>query len=54
MARRLERYGCNPVLAAGLIVILSGVSTVVGLASGPILGALIMYYLLKDGGQLRR
>jgi predicted PurR-regulated permease PerM len=27
---------------------------VIGLASGLILGALIMYYLLKDGSQLRR
>jgi predicted PurR-regulated permease PerM len=44
-----------PLASGGLVTeILSGVSTLIGLASGLILGALIMYYLLKDGSQLRR
>jgi predicted PurR-regulated permease PerM len=34
--------------------VVSGVGTLVGLASGVILGALIMYYLLKDGTTFRR
>ena len=34
--------------------LVSGVHALVGLASGLILGALIMYYLLKDGTRLRR
>lgn len=37
-----------------LTVLVSGVSTIIGLASGLILGTLIMYYLLKDGAELRR
>ena len=32
----------------------SGVDALIGLASGVILGSLIMYYLLKDGTSLRR
>lgn len=44
-----------PLASGGFVTeILSGVSTLVGLASGIILGALIMYYLLKDGTELRR
>ena len=34
--------------------LVSGIGTVVAVASGVILGALIMYYLLKDGTRLRR
>ena len=37
-----------------LTKVVSGVGTLIGLASGLILGALIMYYLLKDGTRLRR
>ena len=37
-----------------LTKMVDGVDTVIGLASGMILGALIMYYLLKDGNKLRR
>ena len=37
-----------------LTKIVSGVGTIIGIASGIILGALIMYYLLKDGNRLRR
>ena len=33
---------------------MSGIGAMVGVASGVILGALIMYYLLKDGTRLRR
>lgn len=44
-----------PAVEGGFLTLLvSGVSTVVGLASGLILGTLIMYYLLKDGASLRR
>jgi predicted PurR-regulated permease PerM len=34
--------------------VVSGVDALVGLAGGLILGALVMYYLLKDGTRLRR
>ena len=45
----------SPAVAEGFITkIVSGVEALVGLASGLILGALIMYYLLKDGTSLRR
>jgi predicted PurR-regulated permease PerM len=44
-----------PALAEGFVTkVVSGVNTLVGVASGLILGALIMYYLLKDGTSLRR
>jgi len=44
-----------PAVEGGFLTLLvSGVSTVVGLAGGLILGTLIMYYLLKDGASLRR
>ena len=44
-----------PAVEGGFLTLLvSGLSTVVGLASGIILGTLIMYYLLKDGAALRR
>ncbi|SKC61073.1 AI-2E family transporter [Krasilnikoviella flava] len=43
-----------PTVTGGVVTgLLEGVSTIVGLASGLILGALIMYYLLKDGTKLR-
>jgi putative heme transporter len=45
----------SPAVAEGFVTkIVSGVEALVGLASGLILGALIMYYLLKDGTSLRR
>ena len=45
----------SPAIAEGFVTkIVSGVQALVGLASGLILGALIMYYLLKDGTSLRR
>jgi predicted PurR-regulated permease PerM len=37
-----------------LTKVISGVGSLIGLVSGLILGALIMYYLLKDGTSLRR
>jgi predicted PurR-regulated permease PerM len=44
-----------PMISGGfLTAVVSGVGTLVGVASGLILGALIMYYLLKDGTRLRR
>jgi predicted PurR-regulated permease PerM len=44
-----------PMIAEGFLTrLVSGVDTLVGLASGLILGSLIMYYLLKDGTRLRR
>jgi predicted PurR-regulated permease PerM len=45
----------EPMATGGFITeLVDGVSAVVGIASGLILGALIMYYLLKDGTALRR
>jgi putative heme transporter len=45
----------EPAIADGFVTkIVSGVEALVGLAAGLILGALIMYYLLKDGTSLRR
>jgi putative heme transporter len=42
-------------VAEGFVThLVSGLNSLVGLASGLILGALIMYYLLKDGTRLRR
>jgi len=44
-----------PAIAEGFLTkLVEGVNSLVGLASGIILGALIMYYLLKDGTALRR
>ncbi len=44
-----------PAIAEGFVTkIVSGIDALVGLAGGLILGALIMYYLLKDGTRLRR
>jgi putative heme transporter len=44
-----------PAISDGFVTkIVSGVEAMVGLAGGLILGALIMYYLLKDGTSLRR
>ena len=44
-----------PEVTGGFVTkLVSGVGTLIGVASGLILGALIMYYLLKDGTRLRR
>ncbi|MEL7974616.1 AI-2E family transporter [Isoptericola sp. F-RaC21] len=43
-----------PTVTGGFVTgLVEGVGTIVGLASGLILGALIMYYLLKDGTRLK-
>lgn len=45
----------SPTVQGGfLTTLVSGIGAMVGLASGVILGALIMYYLLKDGSSMRR
>ncbi len=45
----------SPAVAEGFVTkVVSGVDALIGLASGLILGSLIMYYLLKDGTSLRR
>ena len=45
----------EPMANGGFVTeLVDGVNKLVGLASGLILGALIMYYLLKDGTSLRR
>jgi predicted PurR-regulated permease PerM len=45
----------EPMATGGFVTeLVDGVNKLVGLASGLILGALIMYYLLKDGTSLRR
>jgi putative heme transporter len=45
----------GPTIGSGFLPeLVSGFDKLIGLASGVILGALIMYYLLKDGSRLRR
>ncbi len=45
----------SPAVAEGFVTkVVSGVDALIGLASALILGAMIMYYLLKDGTSLRR
>jgi hypothetical protein len=52
---RSATEGAAPIITDGFLTkLISGVSTVIGLASGIILGALVMYYLLKDGNRFRR
>lgn len=47
--------GAAPTVGEGFLTHLAeGVDKFVGLASGLVLGALIMYYLLKDGSRIRR
>ena len=54
-AARAATESAAPTIAGGFLThLVSGVSTLVGLASGVILAALIGYYLLKDGTRLRR
>ncbi len=53
-ARAAVKEAAPAVTGGFLTHLLSGVNTLVGFASGLILGALIMYYLLKDGSRLRR
>ena len=52
---RAATEAAAPVIGEGFVThLVSGVGTLIGVASGLILGALIMYYLLKDGTALRR
>jgi putative heme transporter len=52
---RAATEDAEPMVTGGVLSkVVSGFGTLVGLASGLILGALIMYYLLKDGTRLRR
>ena len=52
---RAATEGAAPMIANGFLTkVISGIGSLIGLVSGIILGALIMYYLLKDGTSLRR
>jgi predicted PurR-regulated permease PerM len=52
---RAATEGAAPMIADGVVTkIVEGVGSIIGLVSGIILGALIMYYLLKDGDKFRR
>jgi len=52
---RQQSEEAAPAFAEGIPAkLLAGVGSIVALAGGIILGALIMYYLLKDGAKLRR
>ncbi|GIJ62506.1 AI-2E family transporter [Virgisporangium aurantiacum] len=43
-----------PMITGGVLThLVSGIGTLIGFASGVILGSLVMYYLLKDGNRLR-
>lgn len=43
-----------PAIAEGFVTrMVSGVGTIIGFVGGSILGVLILYYLLKDGGRIR-
>ena len=51
---RTATEGAAPTISTGFLTkVISGVGSIIGLVSGIILGALIMYYLLKDGNRLR-
>lgn len=53
-AARTAVVSLAPAVGGGfLATLVGGLSTLLGLASGLILGALVMYYLLKDGTRLR-
>ena len=54
-AARAAIEKASPTISGGVLTnLVSGIDTLIGLASGLILGALIMYYLLKDGTRFRR
>jgi putative heme transporter len=54
-AARAAVEDAAPMITTGVLAgVVSGIGTLVAIASGLILGALIMYYLLKDGTRLRR
>ena len=52
---RAATQEAGPTIAEGVVTkFVEGINSLLGLVSGLILGALIMYYLLKDGTALRR
>jgi predicted PurR-regulated permease PerM len=52
---RAATQDSGAVIAEGVLAaVVSGFHTLIAIASGVILGALIMYYLVKDGGRFRR
>ena len=52
---RAATEAASPVIGEGVPAkLVEGVSSIIALASGIILGALIMYYLVKDGNAFRR
>ena len=52
---RAATEGAAPTIAEGFVTkVVEGVGSIIGLVSGIILGALIMYYLLKDGNKFRQ
>ncbi len=53
-ARKAVNDASDTITTGVLAGVVSGFSTVIAIVSGIILGALIMYYLLKDGTKIRR
>src|SRR5512132_469555 len=54
-AARAAVEDAAPMITTGVLAgVVSGIGTLVAVAGGLILGALIMYYLLKDGTRVRR
>ncbi|MGH9214546.1 MAG: AI-2E family transporter [Acidimicrobiales bacterium] len=54
-AARAAIEDAAPMITTGVLAgVVSGIGTLIAVASGLILGALIMYYLLKDGTRVRR
>jgi putative heme transporter len=54
-AARAATGEAGPMVTGGVLTqVVAGIDKLIGLASGLILGALIMFYLLKDGTRLRR
>jgi putative heme transporter len=52
---RVATEDSGPMIAEGVLAaVVSGFHSLIAIASGVILGALIMYYLLKDGSKFRR
>ena len=52
---RAELEQMRPTVTLGMVdELINGISALAGLAAGAVLGVLIMYYLLKDGPELRR
>ena len=54
-AARAAVEKASPAIGGGVLTnLVSGIDKLIGLASGLVLGAMIMYYLLKDGTRFRR